>query len=177
MANIKRDLYSYLKFYQAMAPQDLVGGAGAINGLAIDTRGYNGCLFVVNCGALTGGGAMGATEFWQLKLEHALADTYTTAASASAGTWSECYPSQIVHSVIGLAGAYSTLDSGIFQSITSTDDISAGTGKVFVVGYKGPRRFVRIAFSEETNPSTISAAAICVLGFPDNWPVEEAVGD
>ena len=170
MASIKRDLYSHLKFYQALVPQDIAAGA-ATNGLTIDTRGYNGCVFVINCGALTGGGAMGATEFWQLKLEHGLA------SAAGVSVWSECYPSQMIHSVIGMAGAYSTLDSGIFQSITSTDDISAGTGKIFVVGYKGPRRYVRIAFSEETAPSTISAAAICILGFPDSWPVEEAVGD
>lgn len=176
MANIKKDLYSHLKFYDALSPQDIAAGA-ATNGLAIDTRGYNGVTFVVICGAMTGGGALGAAQFWQLKLEHALADTYTTAASASAGTWSEVYPSQMIHSVLGMAGAYSTLDSGIFQSITSTTDISAGTGKVFVIGYKGPRRFVRIAFSEEGAASTISAAAIAVLGFPDSWPVIEPVGD
>lgn len=176
MANIKSDLYSHLKFYDALSPQDVAAGA-ATNGLAIDTRGYGGCTFVIICGAMTGGGALSADNRWQLKLEHALADTYTTAASASAGTWSEVYPSQLIHSVIGLAGAYSTLNSGIFQSIGSTTDISAGTGKVFFVGYKGPRRFIRIAFSEVGAPSTISAAAVAILGYPDSWPVEEAVGD
>ena len=176
MANIKRDLYSYLKFYEAMTPQDVAAG-GATNGLAIDTRSYNGCVFVITMGAMTGGGDLSADNRWQLKLEHALADTYDTAASASAGTWSEVYPSQMIHSVIGLAGAYSTLNSGIFQSIGSTTDISAGTGKVFFVGYKGPRRFVRFALSEVGAASTISAAAVAVLGYPDYWPVEEPVGD
>lgn len=176
MANIKRDLYSNLKFYEALTPQDVAAGA-ATNGLAIDTRGYNGCVFVITMGAMTGGGDLSADNRWQLKLEHALADTYTTAASASAGTWSECYPSQMIHSVIGMAGAYSTLNSGIFQSIGSTTDISAGTGKVFFVGYKGPRRFVRFALSEVGAASTISAAAVCILGSPDDWPVNAPVGD
>jgi len=76
-----------------------------------------------------------------------------------------------------MAGPYSTLDSGIFQSITSTDDISAGTGKLFFVGYKGPRRFVRIVLSEENAPSTISASAICILGGAQVWPVNAPVGD
>lgn len=176
MSNIKRDLYSNLKFFQALVPQDVAAGA-ATNGLAVDTKGYDGVVFVVNCGQLTSAGSLGAAAFWQLKLEHALADTYDTAASASAGTWSEVYPSQMIHSVIGMAGAYSTLDSGIFQSITSTDDISAATGKIFVVGYKGPRRFVRIAFSEEGAPSTISASAIAILGGAQIWPVNAPVGD
>lgn len=172
MSNIKRDLYSNLKFFQALVPQDIAAGA-ATNGLTIDTRGYDTCVFVINCGAMTSAGALDAAQFWQLKLEHATVNTAGTGAS----DWSEVYPSQMIHSVIGMAGAYSTLDSGIFQSITSTDDISAATGKIFFVGYKGPRRFVRIAFSEEGAPSTISASAIAILGGPQIWPVNSPVGD
>lgn len=170
MANINRDLYSHLKFYQALVPQDVASGA-ATNGLTIDTRGYHGCVFVVNLGAMTGGGAMSADNRWQLKLEHGLA------SATGVSTWSEVYPSQMIHSVLGMAGAYSTLNSGIFQSIASTTDISAGTGKVFYVGYKGPRRYVRIAISEVGAPSTISAAALAILGMPDDWPVTVSVGD
>lgn len=176
MSNIKRDLYSNLKFFQAMTPQDVASG-GQTSGLAIDTKGYDGVVFVINCGLMTSTGSLAAAERWQLKLEHALADTYDTAASASDGTWSEVYPSQMIHSVIGMAGAYSTLNSGIFQSITSVADISAATGKIFVVGYKGPRRFVRIAMSEVGGASTISASAIAVLGGPQVWPVNSPVGD
>ncbi len=176
MSNIKRDLYSNLKFFQAMVPQAIAAG-GSTAGLAIDTRGYDGCVFIINVGKTTSAGAFSAAQFWQIKLEHALADTYDTAASASAGTWSETYPSQMIHSVIGMAGAYSDLDSGIFQSITSLTDISAATGKIFFVGYKGPRRFVRIAFSEEGTPSTISVSAVAVLGGAQVWPVNSPVGD
>lgn len=170
MSNIKRDLYSEFKFFQALVPQDVVAGA-ATNGLTVDTRGYEGVTFVVNLGALTGGGGFSADNRWQLKLEHGLA------SDAGVSVWSEVYPSQMLHSVIGMAGAYSTLNSGIFQSIASTTDISAGTGKTFVVGYKGPRRYVRIALSEVGAPSTISAAAIALLGYAADWPVEEPVGD
>lgn len=176
MANITRDLFSHLKFFQAMIPQAIAAG-GATNGITVDTLGYDGCVFVVNVGTTAAGAAMGAAQFWQIKLEHALASTYGTAASASAGTWSEVYPSQMIHSVLGMAGAYSTLDSGIFQSVTSTTDNSAGTGKLFFIGYKGPRRFVRIAFSEEGAASTISVAAIAILGGAKIWPVNSPVGD
>ena len=172
MANIKRDLYSNLAFFQALVPQDCVAG-GATTGLTIDTLGYDGCVFVINAGQTTSTGAMAANQFWQLKLEHA----WINAAGTGASDWSEVYPSQMIHSVIGMAGAYSTLDSGIFQSITSWDDISAATGKIFRVGYKGPRRFVRIVLSEENTPSTISMAAIAILGGAGVWPVNTPVGD
>jgi hypothetical protein len=172
MANIKKDLYSNLAFFQALVPQDCVAG-GATTGLTIDTLGYDGCVFVINAGLTTSAGALAANQFWQLKLEHA----YINTAGTGASDWSEVYPSQMIHSVVGMAGPYSALDSGIFQSITSTDDISAATGKIFFVGYKGPRRFVRFTMSEENAPSTISMAATAILGWSGTWPVNAPVGD
>jgi len=170
MSNIKNDVYSHLKFFQALVPQDIATGA-ATNGLTVDTRGYHGCVFVVNCGALTGGGALSLGDAWQIKLEHGLA------SAAGVSVWSEVYPSQMIHSVIGMAGAYSALNSGIFQSIASTTDLSAGTGALFKVGYIGPRRYVRITFSYTGLPSTLSAGAVAALGFPSDWSVSEPVGN
>ena len=173
MANIKRDGYSGFDFFQALKPQLYTTWANA--GRAIDTVGYDTCTFVINAGTAASAGALGATSFIQLKLVHALADTYETAASASAGTWSEVYPSQMLHSVIGMAGAYSSLDSGIFQSITSGTTGEEET--VFAVGYKGPRRFVRIYVSGEDGASDIEMGAIAILGLPGTWPVNSPVGD
>lgn len=170
MSAIKRELYSHLKFFQVLAPQDVVAG-GATNGATVDLQGYDGCVFVINCGQMTSAGNLGAAEYWQLKLEHGLA------SAAGVSAWSECYPSQMIHSVVGMAGAYSTLNSGIFQSITSYADLSAATGKVFFVGYKGPRRYVRVALSDVGGASTISVGIIAVLGIPSDWPVQEPVGD
>ncbi len=172
MSNVKKDLYSNLAFFQALVPQDCVAGA-ATTGLTIDTLGYDRAVMVVNLGAMTGGGAMSADNRWQLKLEHA----WINAAGTGASDWSEVYPSQMIHSNIGMAGAFSNLNSGIFESIMSTTDISAGTGKVFYVGYKGPRRFIRLVLSEVGAPSTISAGAVCVCGGANVWPVRNPVGD
>ena len=173
MSVSKRDLFSSLKFYQALKPKLYTTWANA--GKAIDLRGYEGAIIVVNVGTVGSAGALGATSFIQLKLEHALGSTYDTAASASDGTWSEVYPSQMIHSVIGMAGAYSALDSGIFQSITS--GTSGEEETVFVVGYKGPRRFIRLYVSGEDGPSAIEMGAIAVLGLPQDWAVTAAVGD
>lgn len=157
----KLDGYSNFSFLNALKPQDLDGTA--TNGTTIDTKGFDTCTFVVDVGAATSAGAMSAGDWHQIKLEHSDDDA----------TWSETYPSQMIHSVVGGAGAYSALDSGIFQSITSTTD----TNKIYAVGYKGPKRYVRIAFSAEGAPSVISAAAVAILGLPADWPVNTPVGE
>jgi len=171
MAVMKKDLYSGLGFFQAIPPK--LYTTWNIEGLAIDTEGYEGVTFVVNIGSVGSAGDLGATSFLQLQIEHALGSTYDTAASASAGTWSEAYPSQLIHSVLGMAGAYSTLDSGIFQSIVD----STYGGTVYACGYKGPRRFVRVNVSGEDGASDVELGAIAILGMPDSWPVNAAVGD
>jgi hypothetical protein len=176
MSNVKKDLYSQLAFFQAMVPTTLA--AAAVTGLTIDTIGYDCAVMVVNFGPVTSAGAIAAGSCWQLKLEHAVVN----AAGTGASDWSEVYPSQMIHSVLGMAGAYSALNSGIFQSITSYTDLSVttgtgNTGKAFIVGYKGPRRFIRLVVSVVGAPSIASVSAMCVLGGPQIWPVNAAVGD
>jgi|SaaInl8_200m_RNA_FD_contig_31_1299480_length_1007_multi_4_in_0_out_0_1 hypothetical protein len=164
MPNTLKDGYSNFAFFQAFLPFATTDPIGAgHDGISIDTKGYETCTFIFNIGAATGGGAWAADDFFQLQLEH-----YNSVAAA----WSECYPSQMIHSVIGEAGAYSALNSGIFQSIASETDCST----LYRVGYIGPHRFVRVGISAELTPSIISVAAICICGLPRNWPVNTPVG-
>lgn len=156
-----RDGYSGFKFFQALAPF-ITTDPPAHNGVAVDRQGFETVTFIINVGDLASAGAMAADDFHQFKLEH-----YNSAATA----WSECYPSQMIHSVVGEGGAYSTLDSGIFQSIASSTDGSA----TYFIGYKGPHRLCRIALSGENTPSTMQIGAIAVLGMPNNWPVNTPV--
>jgi len=158
-----RDGYSGFKFFQALEPQDVAAG-GATNGISVDVRGYQTATIIVNVGTATGGGALSADNRFQLMLEHANSD-----ADGSVN-FSEVYPSQMLHSVVGTAGAYSTLNSGIFQSIASVTSYAC---MVFAVGYIGPRRWIRLRVSEVGAPSTYSMGAIAVLGMPANWPVQE----
>lgn len=151
-----RDGYSNFAFFQALEPQDVAAGAKT-TGVSIDTRGYDTATFVVNVGNYTGGGAFSADNRFQLMLEH---------YNSTAGDWSEVYPSQMLHSVVGDRTAYSALNSGIWQSITS-----AHVSDVYVVGYIGPHRSIRIAISEVGAPSTMSFGAVAILGLPANWPV------
>lgn len=157
-----RDGYSNFKFFQALLPR-CTDDPPVHAGIAVDIQGYETVTFLCNVGEATGGGAMAADDFHQLKLEH---------YNSVAGAWSECYPSQMIHSVVGEDGAYSTLDSGIFQSIASTTDCS----KIYAVGYKGPHRSVRVYISGENTPSVISIGIIAVLGLPADWPVNTPIG-
>lgn len=158
-----RDGYSSFAFYQALAPF-ITTDPPAHAGIAIDLRGAEACTFLVNVGDTASAGAMAADDFFQFKLEH---------YNSTAGAWSEVYPSQMIHSVIGMDCTYSTLDSGIFQSIASATDGSA----VYAVGYKGPHRSVRIYISGENTPSTMQIGAICILEKLHHWPVNSAIGE
>lgn len=163
MANTLRDGYSNFKFFQILAPEDI--GDTAVESIAVDLQGFDTATIIVNVGAPTGGGANAATDFHQLMLEH---------FNSVASVWSEVYPSQMIHSVVGLAGAFSTLDSGIFASIASQLD---NLSQTHAVGYKGPHRTIRLRISQESSPSLVSMAAIAILGLPGDWPVNTPVGD
>jgi len=161
-----RDGYSNFGFFQGIAPF-ITTDPPAHAGIAVDIKGYDTATLIVNVGDLASAGAMAADDFHQLMVQH-----YNSDAAA----WSECYPSQMIHSVVGaaatVAGA-SVLNSGIFQSLASSTDGSA----TYYVGYKGPHRTVRLYISGENTPSTMQIGAIWKLGLPSDWPVTEPVGD
>ncbi len=156
MASI-RDGASNFKFFQAIAPQ--VTAVAAVTGAAVDIKGFETATIIVNVGQQTGGGADSATSRHQLKLEH---------YNSTAGAWSECYPSQMIHSVTGANGAYSTLNSGSFQSLGSLTSYGSAA---YAVGYRGPHRTIRVVVSQVGVPSLYSVAALAVLGLPADWPV------
>jgi hypothetical protein len=163
MSAIKIDGYSNFGFFQTLTPQDL--GTAAVEGTAIDVRNYQTATLVVNVGACTSAGAMSTDNRYQLMLEHGESDTEGSVY------WSECYPSQMLHSVVGDHTAYSALNSGIFQSIASTTDASA----LYYVGYRGPKRWIRCRISQVGAPSVFSVSAEVVCGLPNNWPVNDPV--
>lgn len=162
---MKRDGYTCCKFLQVIPPQDVTDTA--INGNAIDTKGFQTVVFCVNVGANTSAGAMSADNVIVAKLEHA-----HESAAGLPSTWSEVYPSQMIHSVIGEDGAYSTLASGIFLSI---DSVAGFASTAYAVGYKGPRQYVRVVFSGTGSPSVYSMGACVCLGAPANWPAVSPV--
>ena len=164
---MRRDGFSNFKYYQALAPQDVVIDGSTVEGVDVDTKTYDTVTFVINVGANTSAADFSADEYIQLKLEHAHDD-----GAGAGSTWSEVYPSEMIHSVHGEDGAYSTLASGAFQSI---DSVAGYASQTYFVGYKGSRRHARIKISGVGQPSVYSMGAIVVLGEPSHWPVNEPV--
>ena len=163
MSAIKLDGYSNFGFFQTLTPQDLT--TSAVSGTGIDVRNYQTATLVVNIGACTSAGALSDVDRYQLMIEHGESDTDGSVY------WSECYPSQMLHSVVGDHTSYSALNSGIFQSIASVTDASA----LYYVGYRGPKRWLRCRISLVGAPSIFSASAMVVCSLPCNWPVNDPV--
>ncbi len=157
-----RDGYSGFAFYNAITPQDIATGV-ALDGETIDTRGYETCVFILNHDTMAS--ASLATSVAQLILQNGLA------SDNGVSVWSDAHPRDIIHSVIGLDGAYSTsAELGIVQSMGDVD--SSRVSGQYIVGYKGSHRYVRLRVSQSAGAAHgFSAAAICILGLPNNWPV------
>ena len=149
---IRRDGYSGFRFFQCIEPRNIISGT-SYAGAAIDLQGYNTATIVVNIGNTTSN--VTAASFFQFKLEHANSD------ADGCVNYSEVYPSQMYHSVVGAAGVYSALASGSWQSIGSMTSFAC---RCFAVGYGGPRRWLRVVISDTGNPSTYSMGATAILG-------------
>lgn len=153
---MRRDLFSGLKTFQALPPQDLDGTALA--GTTVDTQGFDRVLLVVNMGQWTGGGDLSADNRHTVALQHA------SQSAAGVDTW------QAVPSIYMLRSETGAVTSGIFLSMASAADNSEVAHKI---GYLGPLRNVRLHFSGVGVPSVMSASALAILGDPQAWPVTE----
>lgn len=150
-----RDGYSNFSFLKALTPGDQSAGA-AVDGETIDLTGFETCVFVVNNGTDTGGGAYSVDNVHAFLLEH---------ADASSGDNPDTFVA--INSTHVLRGVSTAMVSGVFASI----DSQTGTNSIFQVGYIGPKRFVRLVYSGAGLPSLLSVGAVAILGLPHDWPV------
>lgn len=158
-----RDNFSNFKYYQAISPRvkDDANG-GTITGETVDMQGYEAVTFVVNVGFIEA--ALASASTLQFMLEHTSNSSGNLGASdfAKVATGSE-----IIHSAISEATA---LTSGIWQSDINASD--AAGSNVYIVGYRGPKRYVRLYISGVLDSGcSVNIGAIAVLGYPANWPV------
>jgi len=164
MSSPQRDGYSNFSFFNAL-PADVY--AAAATGATIDLKGFDTAVINVNAHSLASAGAMSADNVWKLVLQHGLA------SDAGVSAWSNVAHSLMLHSVIGLNGAYSVLSDGVFQSFTSTTELTSTA--IYTVGYKGDakHRYLRLYVSNTGVASTMWIAAVAVLGLPSVWPVND----
>lgn len=161
----QKDGYSNFGFFCAIAARDLDTDESE-TGEAIDKRGYETAIFIVDVNSL--GSDFSSASTLDLTMQF-----FNSTASA----WSGVPASQILHSVFGEGGAYSTNATGRFAFL-STDGFSNITdvsAAVIAVGYRGQERTLRINASGAKSPSVL-IGAVAILGVPSIWPVNDPVG-
>ena len=163
-----RDGYSGFAFFQAIPSQDIATGV-ALDGPQIDTRGYDTVTFVAE--TTTQASVDNTTSYVQLILQHGSNES----AAGLVSQWSDVHPRDMIHSVVGVDGAYSTsAELGIWQSVGQA--ATSLPSAVYYVGYKGTQRYLRMRVSASVAAAFgMSMGAICILGKPANWPVNEPV--
>jgi hypothetical protein len=157
-----RDSVSNFAFFQAVMPQEFV--ATDLTGYDIDTQGYESLTFVINVGNLS---IITSVSYIQLIMQH------TDASALGAGP--SDYALVSATDVIGLASTITSLTSGVFKTIgaEASGTLSALGSRVFQIGYRGTKRYVRLYIDAVDTVNAVSDAisAIAMLGYPANWPI------
>lgn len=111
------------------------------DGATMDLIGYADNLVLVHVGEVgTAGGALDASNKWDLKLYHAPDD-----GTGSAGTWAIVPDEQL-----SVASGIDPADVGIFATIDAADEDVAD----YAVGYRGINRFVRVRYEATGSPGS-----------------------
>ena len=157
-----REQYSHFGFFTALNAQDRAGAA--VQGPAIDLRGYGTATIIVTVGSFANAGSVAVSNL-DIGLQHA----GTSAAGMDA--FADVTTANVVHSRIGSAGAAMT--SGWFYSIASDDQSGAITAIGYIAGVS--TRYIRVKVSN-TDSVGCGVGAVVIAGSPHAWPVREVAG-
>lgn len=153
---MQRDVYSNFKFFQALETQNYAPAA-VLSGAQIDLQGYEAATIVFTIGD----NACSTLTYIDLILQHGLLES-----DAGASAWSYVPASQMIHSVYN---RNSTTSTGLVKRI----DLSTYGSNVYIVGYKGKARYLRVQVSANVDTESGLVGAVAILGYPANWPVNE----
>jgi len=157
-----RDTYSNFKYYQAIAPVNRDANGDALNGVDIDTRGYEGVTLVVTTGVVESM-TTSTASYYCFMLQH------TNASALGNGPSDYAYVANCKHIIHSVHSTGATdLTSGIWEPTVNGDDHGS---MAYTIGYIGPKRYVRVVLSGTEDAASINIGAIAVLGYPANWPV------
>ncbi len=163
-----RDGYSGFGYFDALTPIHNWANADA-TGPTIDTVGYETVTFAL----CTGDVSVSLNFGYRLRMQHASAS-----AAGNDGVWSFVSNGDILGSEFSLYTAFGLNSGTVFSMAAVIDHLSSPDfeSAVFMVGYRGKRRYVRMVHSAlagwsgaGANSCTFGVTAI--LGLPANWPV------
>ncbi len=157
-----RDGYSGFGFFDALTPVTWTGAA--VTGPTIDTVGYETVTFALYTGDIS----VSTTSYITIRMQHASAS-----AAGNDGVWSYVSEGHVLGSEFSL---YTTVTSGrVFSMCISAGSVAVYESAVFMVGYRGKRRYVRLMTENIAGHSAAGDVnvygAVAILGLPANWPV------
>jgi len=194
-----RENVSNHKFFEVVAPHLADFSVAGVTGATVDTQGYETCAFTIQHSAIgSGAGGVVLGSFLDpvnVYMEHA---SNSTTGVDTVGAWSyvsaehvygfdmyRCMSDQTIDSwlatdrltresyhvsVPARVGGISGQVLAIALSTTSAASLLTNSYQA-MVGYIGPKRWVRIMMSASTDISLTAVAAHAFLGLPANWPI------
>lgn len=136
-----RDLYNHLQVTQVLDPATLTADA---NSASVDTRGFDSLMFAAAVGE--SGDTLSGSVYLELEVEE----------SDDNSTWTDVADADLHNSVSGN-------NTGTFGVI----DAAAEDDAVYVTGYKGNKRYVRVVANlTGTHTNGIPVGVVAVQGHP-----------
>jgi len=146
------DMDSKLVAVNAITPQTVTSGGGAVASSDVDLQGFDGALISFAIGA-NGGDTLSGSNYFTLKLEHAADD-----GTGSAGSYSNVDSTEIV-------GA--TAASGV---VVTVDD-AAEDDAIYQLAYIGGERFIKVTITPTGTLTNGNPASVAVIkGAPSFRP-------
>lgn len=174
-----RDGYSNFGYYEMFGAAEYAAAempaSGELSSISVDTRGFETATIIINIGSCDVGDS---ASCMRITLMHA---DSVTAASYDYVSTTDLMGSDWTVNSADTASTTTPISFGGLMGLTSGTivdlDIAAastlsGQG-TWVIGYKGPRRYLKLMLESTGSVDTgsIAMAAVCILGTPANWPV------
>lgn len=172
-----RETYSNFGYYEMFEAAEYAAAempaSGELSSISVDLRGFDAATIIINVGSCD---VNGSESCMKLRLMHA--DSVTAASYDFVSSTDLLGSDFLVNS-----GALSTApisfggDMALVSGTIMDFDIAAastlsGQG-TWVIGYKGPRRYLKLMLESTgtANTGSIAMCAMAIAGLPANWPV------
>lgn len=174
-----RETYSNFGYYEMFEAAEYAAAempaSGELSSISVDMQGFEAATIIINVGSCD---VADSGSCMRITLMHA--DSYTAASYDYVSTTDLLGSDWTVNSA-DTASTNTPISFGGDMALTSGTiidfDIAAaselsGQG-TWVIGYKGPRRYLKLMLEStgSVNTGSIAMCAIAILGYPANWPV------
>lgn len=168
-----RETYSNFGYYEMFGAAEYAAAempaSGELSSISVDMQGFEAATIIINVGSCD---VADSGSCMTIALMHA--DSVTAASYDYVSSTDLLGSDWLVTSGATISfGGDAALTSGkiIDFDIPAASELS-GQG-TWVIGYKGPRRYLKLMLEStgSVNTGSIAMCAVAILGYPANWPV------